>query len=284
MAAENHHISQAVDGALEQIKKNAPNEFSKLNADGKMKDAITEAARAAAAEQIKLAHEFSSRPYLNVRERLAKHLPRDRIKLIEKAFRIPTFRMEFTQRSNGKHWVHLTRKGEEFLPGRELALVDDTEWASFLQKASMLVEAVLFVVHVVGIELCPSDFVIKEVIKETVKAIENSPELQTAIKKFISSWEAAGGNEWEKAKATFVLVKDLNEAGILWEIVKSLCKEMKGYDWLLTAAKVTAMIIAALATDGVALIAKIALIVLDAMEFTRKVANLLKLKEIKQTL
>ena len=85
-------------------------------------------------------------------------------------------------------------------------------------------------------------------------------------------------------KAIFVLVKDSYSAHILWTIIKSLCKEMKWCDWLLTAAKVTAMIIAALATEGAALIAEIALVILSAVDFARKLANLVKLEEIKQIL
>ncbi|KAL9962281.1 hypothetical protein ACROYT_G031368 [Oculina patagonica] len=142
-----------MDGALEQIKKNAPEEFSKLDADPKAKDTIAEAARAAAAEEVKLAHEFTSRPDQDIRVRLAKFLPEYRIKLIEEALSIPTFRMEITQTSDGKHWVQLTRDGKEFLPGKALAIVADTEWASFLQEASILVEAVILVMHAVGIAL-----------------------------------------------------------------------------------------------------------------------------------
>ena len=52
---------------------------------------------------------------------------------------------------------------------------------------------------------------------------------------------------------------------MLWTIIKSLYKEMSKWDWVKTAAKVSAMIIAALATDGAVLIAKIALAVLAAV-------------------
>ena len=284
MAAENHHISQAVEGALEQIKRIAPEEFSKLNADPKLKDAITEAARAAAAEEVKLAHEFSCQHGYNIRERLAKHLPHTRIKMIEEALNIPTFHMEIAQKSDGKHSVHLTRKGAKFLSGRELATIPDTEWARFLQEASILVEAVFLVVQAVGIEISPSESTVKAVIEETMKEIENSSHLQGEIAKFISLWEAAEGNALAKAEVIFILLKDSYAAGILWTIIKSLCTEMKWYEWLETAAKVTAMILAALATDGAALIAKIALIVLSAVDFARKIANLVKLEEIKQTL
>ncbi|XP_078376819.1 uncharacterized protein LOC144660133 [Oculina patagonica] len=284
MAAGNQHVLQAVEGVFDEIKRHAPNEFFKLNADPKLKDAITDAARAVAAEEVRIAHEFTSQPDQNIRERLAKHLPQARIKLIEEALTIPTFRMELTQRSDGKHWVQLTRKGGEFLPGRALATVADTEWASVLQNASILVEAVFLVMQAVGIEISPVESTINATIEDTVEEIENSAQLQKANAEFISSWQAAGGDALEKAKAIFILIKDSYAAGILWTIIKSLCKEMKWYDWLKTVAMVTAMIIAALATDGVALIAKIALIILSAVDFARKIANLEKLEEIKQTL
>ena len=283
MAAGNETVSQAVKGALEQIQQNAPDEFAKMNADPRVRDAVTEAARAAATEEIKLAHEFSSRPDQDIRERLAKYLPEDRIKLIEEALSIPTFLMEITQKSDGKYLVQMTREGKEFLPSKELAMVADIEWTSILQEASILVEAILLVMNAVGISLSVSESTMEATVEETARAIENSPALQRAIAEFISSWHAAG-SALEKAKAIFVLLKDSYAAGILWTIIKSLCREMKWYDWLETAAKVTAMIIAALATEGAALIAKIALIVMSAVDFIRKLANLEKLKEIKQNL
>ena len=284
MADENETVSKAVKGALEQIQKNAPEEFSKMDADPKVRDAVTEAARAAATEEVKLAHEFSSRPVQDIRERLAKYLPEDRIKLIEKALSIPTFRMEITQKSNGEYLVQTTRGGKEFLPGKELKTVANIESASILQEASILVEAILLVMSAVGLEVSPSESTMQATVEDTVNAIERSSALQRAIAKFISSWDAAGGNAINKAKAIFVLLKESYAAGILWTIIKSLCKEMKWYDWLETSAKVTAMIIAALATDGAALIAKIALIVLSAVDFARKIANLVNLEQIKQTL
>ena len=284
MADENETVSKAVKGALEQIQKNAPEEFSKMDADPKVRDAVTEAARAAATEEVKLAHEFSSRPAQDIRERLAKYLPEDRIKLIEKALSIPTFRMEITQKSDGKYLVQTTRGGKEFLPGKELKTVANIESASILQEASILVEAILLVMSAVGIEVSPSESTMQATVEDTVNAIERSSALQRAIAKFISSWDAAGGNALNKAKAIFFLLKESYAAGILWTIIKSLCKEMKWYDWLETSAKVTAMIIAALATDGAALIAKIALIVLSAVDFARKIANLVNLEQIKQTL
>ena len=266
MAAEHETVSQAVKGALEQIQQNAPEEFSKMNADPKVREAITEAARAAASEEVKLAHEFTSQPDKDIRERLAKYLPKDRIKLIEEALSIPTFRMEITQKSDGKYLVQMTREGKEFLPGKGLATVADIEWASILQEASILVEAILLVMSAVGITVSVSQRTMKATVEEAPLAIENSSALQRAIAKFISSWHAAGGNALKRAKAIFYLLKESYAAGILWTIIKSLCREMKWYDWVETVAKVTAMIIAALATEGAALIARIALVVMSAVD------------------
>ena len=284
MATDNEKISQAVKGALEQIEKNAPEEYSKLSVDPKLKAAITEAARASATEEVKLAQEFASQPDRDIRKRLAKYVPEDRIKLIEEALSIPTFRMEITKKADGKYWVQSTRGGKEFFPGKVLATVADIKSASIEQEASIVVEAVLLILQAVGVKLSVSENTMKATIEDTVNAIEHSLQLQRAIQTFISSWRSAGGNAMAKAKAIFILIKDSYAAGILWTIIKSLCREMKWYDWALTAAKVTAMIIAALATEGVALIAKIALVVLAAVDFARKIANLVQLEEIKQTL
>ena len=124
----------------------------------------------------------------------------------------------------------------------------------------------------------------KATVEDTAEAIQRSSQLQRAMQKFIDSWRAAGRNAAAKAKALSYLIKDSYAAGILWTIIKSLCKKMKWYDWVETSAKVSAMIIAALATDGAALNAKIALIILSAVDFARKIANLEKLEEIRQTL
>ena len=78
----------------------------------------------------------------------------------------------------------------------------------------------------------------------------------------------SGGRQcnWQaRLKPFFYLLKETYAAGLLWTIIKSLYKEMSKWDWVKTAAKVSAMIIAALATDGAVLIAKIALAVLAAV-------------------
>ena len=59
---------------------------------------------------------------------------------------------------------------------------------------------------------------------------------------------------------------------------------MSYLDWAKTAGIVTAMIVAALATDGAALIAKIILALNSAYDFINKLTNLSQLKAINQEL
>ncbi|XP_068705428.1 uncharacterized protein [Montipora capricornis] len=282
MTTDNEKISRAVDETLKEIAKNAPDEFAKLSADQNFKDDIIKAARKAAKEEVKLAREFSSQP--DIRQRLAKYLPEDRIKLIEESLLIPTFRVEITTKSDGKYRVEFTREGEVFLPGRELTTLADIEATSLLQKASIIVEAVMLVMQVVGIKVSVSESAMRATVEDTVKAIEHSSEMQKAIQAFITSWNEAGGSAMKKARAIFFLLKDSYTAGILWTIIKSLCRDMTWADWLKTAAEVSAMLVASLLTDGAALIAKIALVVMAAVDFAKKLHNLAQLEEIKQTL
>ena len=92
---------------------------------------------------MRLAHEFASQPQQDIRKRPKKYLPEDRIRLIEKALTIPTFRMEETEMVDGTHQVQMTREGEEFLSPRELKTKADIDWSKIHQYASIEVEAVI---------------------------------------------------------------------------------------------------------------------------------------------
>lgn len=282
-------IRDAVEGALHQMAQYAPEEYSAMRDDPMIEESIREAARAAAAEEVRLAHEFAIRPGQDIRKRLAKHLPEDGIKLIEEALTIPTFNMEITQNSVGTHFVQLTREGEEFLPGRELSAgyrgqYDDINWAKIMQYASIVVEAVMLALQAVGVKASVSSSTTKATIEETAQTIEKSSVFQKAIQAFISSWKKAGSSSMSKAKAIFYLLKDTMAAGILWTIIKSLFKNMSWWEWTKTAAMVSAMIIASLATEGAALIAKIALALVAAAGLAKKIANVVKLEEIEESM
>ena len=135
---------------------------------------------------------------------------------------------------------------------------DDT-----FRQVRILVQAVTLVMQGLGITVSVGKSVI---FKDTFTAIQNSSQMQRAIQAFTTAWNKAGNNPCAKANALFFFLKDSHAAGILWTIITSLCQEMTQADWLKTAFKVSAMLIASLATNGAALIARIVLFGLNASD------------------
>ena len=250
-------VKRAVEAALADIEKYAPQEFQQLQADPAKKTALIQAAREAAEEEVKLAEEFRTQPSENVAERLSKHLPKHRADLIRTGLQVPTYRLDTGKKDDGHHWADITRHGKPFMESKQLntlAAISETSW---IQIASIIVEAVLLVLQAVGIKVAVSEQAITRTAEEIVTVIESSSQLQKAVKALQEA--AEGGSNWDIAKAIFNLIKDSYSASILWKIIKGLCSNMSTWDWVKTAGIVTAMIIATLATDGVPLIAKIVL-------------------------
>lgn len=286
MAGQSDLIKKAAEGALEEIKKCAPEEYTRLAAGTDIKDKILKAAEATAKETLLLAEEFAGQPNV-IAERIAKHLPDDRVKLIQGGLNIPTFRIEIVKKDDGKHWLEFTRDGKEFLPADELVSRFDVDWGITLQYTSILIEAILLVMSAVGIPISLSAYVIKKTVNEAAASIRSkaSSKLRLALDDFVGAWDAAASNPSKKAQALFDVIKESYSAtGIIWNIIQSLCSNMEWYEWMETSAKVTAMIIAAINTDGARLIAEISLIILSAEDFAKKIANVTQLCDIKKAM
>lgn len=290
MSSDDHHISKAVQETLDHVGKYAPDDFAKLNADPQLKARITEAAKEAAREEVTLSHEFSSNPTENVRERLAKHLPAARINMIVQGLQIPTFQMNILQKPSDDEQkasnfiAHFAMRGTQMTHDRHLISHEDADWADTKQKCSIVVEGVMLVLQIIGVDASASSSSITAAVDDVERAIENSSDFKKAIQKFVKTWHASESNIKDKAVAFYNVLFETHSAGVLWQVIKSLCSEMSWWDWIVSAVKVTAMIIAAFCTDGVALIAKISLALMDAVVFTNKLVNLAKIEEIRGTL
>ena len=283
MSSHDDVVKRAVDTALADIRKFAPEEYKQLESDPSKKQEIIKAVREAAMEHLKLAEEFRMQPTENkIADHLAKHLPSHRVEMIKTGLQVPTYRLDITKKDDGHHWVDITRDGKEFMPSKKLNTIKAVDVTSWIQIASIVVEAVLLVVQAVGIKVAVSTSTITKTAEEIIPVIESSSQLQKAVQALEEA--AKGGSKWEIAKAIFRLIKDSYSAGILWKIIKGLCSNMSWWDWTKTGAIVSAMIIAALATDGVALIAKIVLALNSAYEFIKKLTNLGELNALKKEL
>ena len=149
------------------------------------------------------------------------------------------------------------------------------------QYSSIVVEAVMLAMSAVGIPVKQGEHAIEQGVDEAAHVIHTNSKFQRAIQKFIELWNNVGSGPSQKAEAVFHLMKETYLASILHTIVKSICSRMHWYEWLETAVKVIAMIVAALATEGGAIIAEIALMVMSAVDFSRKIENIGHLSRIK---
>ena len=275
-------IHQSVEDAMLELEQHAPNEYKAMTNDPMMEDYIREAASRAAREELKLAKEFAIRPDQDIRKRFEKYLPEDGIKLIEESLTIPTFSMEIIENSPGTYLAQFTREGEEFLPEIELKTVADIDWAKIIQYASIVIEAVMLAMQAAGIKASVSRSTMKATVKETAKTIKEASEFRRAIQAFTIAWRKAGSSKLARARAIVTLLNDTKAAGILWTIIKALFRNMSWWEWLKTAAMVSAMLIASLASGGAALVAKIVLALFAAAALAQKIANVVKLGDIEE--
>lgn len=141
----------------------------------------------------------------------------------------------------------------------------------------IVVGAVMLVMQAVGIAVSVDKLTMERTVTRTAEAIRRSSAFQKAIREFTNAWTGAGNSKMKKAKAIFILVKDTYAAGFLGTIVKSLCFSMSKWDWVKTSLKVSGMIIAAFASEGLALIGKIALLVLGAFDLAEDIEEAIRL-------
>jgi len=278
-------VERAVNGALLDVEKYAPKEFKEyLQADPIKKEEFKKAAKEAAEEEVKLAAEFGSKDSAretsaeDISKRLKRHHSSDRLELVKTGLQVPTYNVNIEKKPDGYHWVNVTRDGKKFMDPIRIESLASIDTAKWIQIASIIVEAVLLVLQAVGIKVAVSESTILKTAEEVIPVIQKSSALQKAVQALKEA--VAGGSKWQIAKSIFYLIKDSYSAGILWTIIKSLCSNMSTWDWIKTAGIVSAMIIAAIATDGAALIAKIVLALNSAYEFIKKLTNLSELDTI----
>ncbi|XP_062603812.1 uncharacterized protein LOC134265606 [Saccostrea cucullata] len=167
------------------------------------------------------------------------------------------------------------RGGKRFLDPIQLNSMECITNASIYQIASIYIESIFLVLGVIGIKLSFDEALIHKIIKEIIPIVEQ-PAFRRIIDEFVHSW--ISGNAWGKAKAIFTLLKDTYSFGIFWKVVKIAFSEMSWMERIKNLVLVATMIVAAFATDGIALIASIS--VNDAYNLAKKIINMTKLKAL----
>ena len=295
MAATNKAIQSIVETALQTLNNAYPQDMQKLDANPAQKSVIIQAMQKVAEEEMSQAdtfsflskHEEKKDLFQLVSKKIAEHLPSDRIAKIAKGLEIPTYRLSFRQADGtGSYYVDFSKKsGEKFMDPIRLSSAEKLAQASGLQIASIVVEAVGLLLSIADITI-PEE-VMAKVAQDFATTIMESSAVKAAVNALKKAF-GSGGSGTSKAEAIWNLIKELYEykthGKVLWQIIKALCSNMSWLDWLKTSAIIAALIAAAIATDGVALFAKIILALNSADDFIKKLTNLDQLEAIQKTL
>ena len=286
-------VSKAVKEALEVVKDTFPEQYQKLQEDPVKKKELIAVATAAAEEEVNQQDAFSFTEQQTqqtpaelqklLSKKLATYLPSDRVELIKNGLQIPTYRLNF-RHEGGVYYVDFTKSGEKYMESITLDTAEGFSTASAFQIASIVVEAIALIMSIVGISV-PADKIAKVAAKVT-KVLSESPAVQAAIK-VLQKVFSSGGSGTSKATAIWELVKavwNLNGHNVLITIVKLLLSDWGPIDIAIAVAKIVALIAAAVATGGAALIAKIVLALASAYEFVKKILNMNELDAIRKEL
>jgi hypothetical protein len=267
MASSSDIIQKVVDEVLGYIKARDPDCHQKLQADGSKKDDLIAQIRQVARDEISQSEQLK-----RAEGDISKiTLPPGRLTAIQNGLQMATYRIKITDKTAELTFVDGTHFKTIQLDSKE-----NTSYAYYMELASIIIEGIMLVMTIIGLKIPISNQLINKVSDKVVEELEQSSAFQKAVENFIESWDDASGG-LDKAKALFHLLKDTYSLGILWSTIKLLCSEMTWWDWTKAAALIAAQLVAAFATDGVALIAKIALALKSAYDFGDKIVNLKKL-------
>jgi hypothetical protein len=244
---------------------------------------LQEAAQKEAKLTTQMFHMIDNKTMREVEKEMSAIIGHERVDLIKKSFAIETYRMKVVKMPDGQSALHVHRKGVEFQPERMLITINDIENATVLQWASFVVELFLFVLSCDGIEADLNEAEMRNVVQE-VEGLVREPAFQRALNTFLEDWNEAGGSVWGKAKAIFYFLKDSYSLGIFWTIIKLIFKNMSTWEKIRAIGEVALMIVGAFATDGLALIARIALAVDNAVYLAEKIKNLANFSDMKKTM
>ena len=246
-------------------------------------EVLKEAAKKEATLKTKMVPMIDNKNMRDVEREMSAIIGQERVNLIKKSFAIETYTMKFAEKGDDQSVVQIHRKGKEFQPERMLMSINEIQSATELQWASLVVELFLFVLSCVGIGVDLSETEMGTLVQE-VESLVRELKFQEALINFVDAWNKAGDNAWGKARAVFSFLADIYELDLFWKIIKLILQDMSTWETIKAMGEVAVTIVAAFATGGLALIARIALAVNSAVHLAEKIANLNTFSKMKKTM
>lgn len=210
-------------------------------------------------------------------EEVVSHLTPERISKIKKALDMKTYQININEKQKK---AQIKRNGKDMYPAITLGSLGNFKQASDYQIASIVVEAIILVLELIGVEIPDDEEEIKKVIDIVIIELEKDHKLLEDVEQIRKDKD----NYPAMAKDIFVLVVDTFEDGIFWQIVKTLLSNMPWYEWVATSAQIAAFIAMLVATGGIADIALLVAKLVNAAFFLEKLVNLGTLSKMKMSL
>lgn len=210
-------------------------------------------------------------------EEVVSHLTPERISKLKKALDMKTFQININEKEKK---AQIKRNGKDMYPAITLGSLGNFKQASDYQIASIVVEAIILVLELIGVEIPDDEEEIKKVIDIVIIELDKDHKLLEDVEQIRKDKD----NYPAMAKDIFVLVVDTFEDGIFWQIVKALLSNMPWYEWVATSAQIAAFIAMLVATGGIADIAILVAKLVNAAFFLEKLVNLGTLSRMKMSL
>ncbi|CAC5413451.1 unnamed protein product [Mytilus coruscus] len=184
---------------------------------------------------------------------------------MKKALDMKTYQININEKEKK---AQIKRNGNEMYPAITLGSLGNLKQASDYQIASIIVEAIILVLELIGVAIPDDEEKDHKLLLEDVEQIRKDKDDYPAM-----------------AKDIFVLVVDtFEEGGIFWQIVKALLSNMPWYEWVATSAQIAAFIAMLVATGGIADIALLVAKLADAAFFLEKLVNVETFSRMKMSL
>ncbi|KAK3106210.1 hypothetical protein FSP39_015238 [Pinctada imbricata] len=199
-------------------------------------------------------------------EACLSHLEPGHIDLIKKSMEIQTYEMTLTHNNE----VEFTFQGEtlSYPPTLPYNNAEDADQAGTFQMVSIIIESITLILNMIGISVPGSVLRNTKVIRKVTEVLSKNPVLKSMVGYMVSA--SKDGRLKDIVVQMFKVVKVLWKGGVLMGIAKAIFASMSWFDWILTAAKLTAQIIAMVFTGGAAQIATLIVRIVSAVLFLKK--------------
>ena len=169
------------------------------------------------------------------------------------------------------------RDGELIIQLDRIDTPAENATATWVQMASIVAEAIFFVMAVLTAAPRPTGVAFNRAIQAITTATANN----SAFRNAVNALQAANREGvWALAKGVFGVIVASNIGGLVSQVVDILLSEVAWYQYALMALQILAYIGAAFLTGGIAVIAKLASILINAAEFVLKVTNLKAIEQL----